>query len=79
MLIAGGSQATLSVPLLKRRCVGKVRREATHSPDLSLITAYLVVNNSNSVEIRGREEDNLMPDGCLVPSVPPSASKGSTA
>lgn len=82
LLIVGGSQATLAAPLLKGCCVGRggrEGREATHSPDLSLITAYLVVNNSNSVETHGREEDDVMPDGCLVPFVPPCGSKSSTA
>lgn len=33
---------------LKRCCIGTGGREGTHSLDLSLITAYLVVNNSDS-------------------------------
>lgn len=50
-------------------------REATRSLDLSLITAYLVVNNRNSAETHGRDGDDVMPDGCLVPFVPPCGSK----
>lgn len=51
------------------------RREATHSLDLSLITAYLVVNNSNSAETQGEDEDGVTPDGCLFHFVPPCGSK----
>lgn len=54
-------------------------RGATHSPDLGLITAYLVVNNSNSAEARGGEEDGALPDGCLVPFVPPRGPQSSPA
>lgn len=58
LLIAGGSQATLAVPLLGWCYTGTGGREATHSLDLSLITAYLVVNNSTSAETHGRDEDD---------------------
>lgn len=51
------------------------RREATHSLDLSLITAYLVVNNSNSAETQGEDEDGVTPDGGLFHFVPPCGSK----
>lgn len=75
LLIARGSQATLAVPLLEWCYTGTGGREATHSLDLSLITAYLVVNNSTSAETHGRDEDDVTPDGCLVPFVPPCGSE----
>ena len=69
-LVVGGRLAVL---LLQGCSAGA--GEARRSFDLSLITAYLVVSNSNSVETRGRDEDDVMPDGSPVPSEAPCGSK----